>query len=66
MHLKRRPSYLGSALRWWFREETFRLHWGHLFAREAPSWVLALRGGLFGLLRLPFRLLRMLIPRGGR
>lgn len=66
MHLKRRPTYIASALRWWFREETFRLHWGHLFAREAPRWVLGLRSGLFGLLRLPFRLLRMLIPRGGR
>jgi poly-gamma-glutamate capsule biosynthesis protein CapA/YwtB (metallophosphatase superfamily) len=66
MHLKRRPSYLASALRWWFREETFRLHWGCLFAREAPSLVLGLRSLLFGLLRLPFRLLRLLIPRGGR
>ncbi len=66
MHLKRRPGYLASALRWWFREETFRLHWGQLFAREAPAWLLGLRRGLFGLLALPFRLMRLLIPRGGR
>ena len=66
MHLKRKPGYLASALRWWFREETFRLHWGHLFAREMPPWVLISRRGFWSLMRLPFRLLRMLIPRRGR
>lgn len=66
MHLKRRPSYLGSALRWWFREETFRLHWGQLFAREAPAWVLGLRAAIGWLLRLPLLILRLLIPRRGR
>jgi poly-gamma-glutamate capsule biosynthesis protein CapA/YwtB (metallophosphatase superfamily) len=65
MHLKHRPGYLGNALRWWFREETFRLHWGHLFAREAPVWVMGLRGGLIGLARLPFRLLKKLLGKGG-
>jgi len=65
MHLKRRPGYLGNALRWWFRDETFRLHWGHLFAREAPGWVMGLRSGLAALGRLPFRLLKKLLRRGG-
>lgn len=61
MHLKRRPGYLGSALRWWFREETFRLHWGLLFAREVPDWVMALRAAGIGLLRLPLRILKKLL-----
>ena len=65
MHLKRRPNYIGNALRWWFRDETFRLHWGHLFAREAPGWVMGLRSGVAALGRLPFRLLKKLLRRGG-
>ncbi len=64
MHLKRRPGYIGNALRWWFRDETFRLHWGHLFAREAPAWVMGLRSGLTNLARLPFRLLKKLLGKG--
>ncbi|MBM4116833.1 CapA family protein [bacterium] len=66
MHLKRRPGYLASALRWWLREETFRLHWGFFFARETPAWVLALRAGSGRLLRLPFQRLRPPAPRRGR
>ena len=64
MHLKRRPLYIASALRWWFREETFRLHWGHLFAREAPRAVLLALRAVFGLFRLPFRLAKALFTRG--
>ena len=66
LHLKRRPSYIGNALRWFFREETFRLQWGAIFAHEVPGWFMGLRGGLIALARLPLRLLKKLLGKGGK
>jgi poly-gamma-glutamate capsule biosynthesis protein CapA/YwtB (metallophosphatase superfamily) len=65
MHLCNRPSYFRSALRWFFREETLRLQWGAIFAREIPEWIPNLRGQLHYFLRLPIRLARHLRAKRG-
>ncbi|MCP4550068.1 MAG: CapA family protein [bacterium] len=64
MHLKNRPSYFGNALRWFFREETFRLQWGAIFAREVPAWLLDLRRGFGALMRWKVRLVKRMLGRG--
>ncbi|MBN2170830.1 MAG: CapA family protein [Candidatus Krumholzibacteriota bacterium] len=58
LQLRRRPASIRNALGWMAREETVRLHWGALFARDMPAWLLALRRRVLDLTRRAWRGLR--------
>jgi len=64
MHLKKHPLAYGmNTLHWLFREEVFRLHWGTLFARDVPGWLLGLRRGTHAAILAPVRLLKRVLGR---
>ena len=58
LQLSRRPASIRNALGWMAREETVRLHWGSLFARDMPAWLLGLRRRSLDAVRRAWRALR--------
>jgi poly-gamma-glutamate synthesis protein (capsule biosynthesis protein) len=58
--IRKNPRAISAVFRWFFREETLRLEWGALFAREMPDWLLAVLRAPVTLLRAPLRLAKLL------